>query len=196
MNILIASMSNLFLEAFQLALNIRRPDWEVSTHLIQMSSFNRVLEKKIRSNHIDIAVIDIADYQHFSIAITGLKDVAKEEVRGAFLVDSMGGEIYHHLKSKEKWIGVLKNTSLDEFIVLLENFKCNTPSESRALLKKVDKNLLLGLANGQTIEFLQHAHNLSPEKIERSLFRINAYFKTSNYIESIGKAIEQKVIVI
>ena len=52
------------------------------------------------------------------------------------------------------------------------------------------------MANGQTFEFIQRTHDLSVEEIEQSIFRINSYFNVPNYIESISKAIEQKVITI
>lgn len=196
MNVLIASMSNLFLEAFQLAINNRRPCWNVSIHLIQTPSFKRSLEQKIIDQHIDIVVIEITDYQHFSMTINNLKEVTVEGVNGVLLVDSKAGEVYHHLKNEERWIGILKNTSLDEFIALLEAFKCNTPTDSITYLTELDKNVLKGLANGQTLEFLQHTHDLTLEGIEQSIFRINSYFKAPNYIESICKAIEHKVITI
>ncbi|AOV08996.1 hypothetical protein [Sporosarcina ureilytica] len=112
------------------------------------------------------------------------------------LVDSKVGEVYHHLKNEERWIGILKNTTLDEFIILLETFKCNAPIASLIVLTDRDKSVLKGLANGQTLEFLQRTLDLSMEEIERSIFRINSYFKVPNYIESISKAIVQKIITI
>lgn len=196
MNVLIASMSNLFLEAFQLAINNRRPCWKVLTHLIQTSSFNRSLEQKIKNQNINLVVIEITDYQHFSIAINSLKGMTGEDVKGVLLVNSKAGEVYHHLKNEEKWVGILKSTSLDEFIILLETFKCNTPTAFKTVITEMDKCVLKGLANGQTLEFLQRTHDLSIEEIEQSILRINSYFKVSNYMESISKAIEQKVIAI
>ena len=101
MNVLIASMSYLFLEALQLAINNRRPCWKVSTHLIQTPSFNRSLAQKIKARSVGIVVIEITDYQHFSLAINSLKGVTGEGVNGVLLVDSKAGEIYHHLKNEK-----------------------------------------------------------------------------------------------
>lgn len=173
MNVLIASMSNLFLETLQLAVSDQRPCWNVSTHLILTASFNRSLKQKIKEQNIDIAVIEITNYEHFSITINSLKSVAGEGGNGVLFVDSIDGEVYHHLKNEERWVGIL-NTTLDEFIVLLETFKGNTPAPSQTVLTDLDKNVLKGLASCQTLEYLQRTYDLSMEEIERSIFHINA----------------------
>ena len=196
MNVLIASMSNLFLEAFQLAINNRRPCWKVSIHLIQTLSFNSSLEQKIKEQNIDIVVIEITESQHFSLAIKSLKSLLGEDVNGVLLVDSKAGEVYHHLKNEKRWIGILKSIGLDEFTTSLEIFRDNIPIASNVFLSEMDKKVLKDLANGQTFRFIEHTHCLSVDEIEQSIYRINSYFRVSNYIESISKAIEQNILVI
>lgn len=196
LNVLVASKSNLFLEALQLALDHHRPNWYVSSHLLQGSSGHRFLNQKIKTEQIDIVVIEITDVQHFSIAIQDLKKLTGETTNGVLLVDSKAGEVYHHLKNEEQWIGVLKNISLSEFLKLLENFTGNIPKPTQIALTERDTGILKGLATGQTFEFLQHAYGLSIEEIESSIFRMNAYFKVPNYMEAVQKAIEQNVITV
>ena len=169
---------------------------KVSTHLIQTPSFNRSLEQKIKAQSIDIVVIEITDHQHFSLAINSLKGVTGEGVNGVLLVDSKAGEVYHHLKNEKRWIGILKSISLDEFTTSLETFTDNIPIASNVFLSEMDKRVLKDLAIGQTFEFIQQTHRLSVDEIEQSIYRINSYFRVSNYIESISKAIEQKILVI
>lgn len=110
------------------------------------------------------------------------------------LVDSRMGEVYHHLKDEERWASVTKNTSLNEFLILMESFNSNTSHFPEVSLKEVDKKILKDLAVGHTFEFIQRTRGLSAEEIDQSLYRINAYFKVPNYIESISKAFEQKII--
>ena len=110
------------------------------------------------------------------------------------LVDSRAGEVYHQLKGEERWTSVTKNTSLDEFLELVEAFTGNVPDTLEVSLQEGDERILKDLAVGHTFEYIQHAHGLSIKEIDQSLYRINAHFKTANYIESIAKAFEQKVI--
>ena len=48
----------------------------------------------------------------------------------------MLGEIYHLLKDNERWTSVTKNTSFDEFLLLLESFKRNVPQSPEVSLQE------------------------------------------------------------
>lgn len=193
MKVLIVSMSTLFLEALQIAIRDRRPVWQVDTYPIQAPIFNQTLLKKIQEQCLDIVVVE-ATNQQFSIIIESLKKLKDSKIAIMLLVDSRVGEVYHHLKDEERWTSVTKNTSLDEFLILLESLKSNVPNLPNVFLQEVDRKILKELAVGQSFEYIQRTQGLSAEEIDQSLYRINAYFKTSNYIESISKAFEQKII--
>lgn len=193
LKVLIVSMSTLFIEALQVAIRDRRSTWQVETSQIQAPIFNETLMKKIKEQCLDIVVIE-ATNQHFTMIIESLKKLKSLEIDIMLLVDSRLGEIYHLLKDEERWTSVTKNTSLDEFLLLLESFKSNVPKLPDASLKEMDKKILKELAIGQSFEFIQRTQGLSVEEIDQSLYRINTYFKVPNYIESIGKAFEQKII--
>lgn len=193
MKVLIVSMSALFIEALQIAICDRRPTWQVDTYPIQAPLFNQALMKKIKEQSIDIVVVETTN-QYFALLIESLKKVKGPEIDIMLLVDSRMGEVYHHLKDEERWASVTKNTGLNEFLLLMESFKSNTPHLIEASLKEMDKEILKDLAVGHTFEFIQRTRGLSAEEIDQSLYRINTYFKVPNYIESISKAFEQKVI--
>ncbi|MGG2056932.1 glycosidase [Lysinibacillus pakistanensis] len=193
MKVLIVSMSTLFNEALQVAILDRRLAWQVDTYQIQAPIFNQIVMKKIKEQPFDIVVIE-ATNQHFTMMIESLKKLESPEIDIMLLVDSRMGEVYHHLKGEERWTSVTKNTSLDEFLILLESFKSNVPFSPNISLKEVDKKILKELAVGHSFEFIQRTHGLTVEEIDRSLYRINTYFKVPNYIESIVKAFEQKII--
>ena len=125
-----------------------------------------------------------------------MKSLVGEDVNGVLLVDSKAGEVYHHLKNEKRWIGIWKSISLDELTTSLEIFIDNIPIASNFFLSEMDKKVLQHLATGQTFEFIQHTHCLSVDEIEQSIYRINSYFRVSNYIESISKATEQNILVI
>lgn len=186
-------MSTLFNEALQVAILDRRLAWQVDTYQIQAPIFNQIVMKKIKEQPFDIVVIE-ATNQHFTMMIESLKKLESPEIDIMLLVDSRMGEVYHHLKGEERWTSVTKNTSLDEFLILLESFKSNVPFSSNISLKEVDKKILKELAVGHSFEFIQRTHGLTVEEIDQSLYRINTYFKVPNYIESIVKAFEQKII--
>lgn len=193
LKVLIVSMSTLFIEALQIAISDRRPTWQVETYPIQAPLFNQALMKKIKEQCIDIVVVETTN-QHFALIIESLKKVNGPEIDIMLLIDSRMGEVYHHLKDEERWASVTKNTGLNEFLLLMESFKSNTPLLLEASLKEVDKKILKDLAVGHTFEFIQRTRGLSTEAIDQSLYRINTYFKVPNYIESISKAFEQKII--
>ena len=193
MKVLIVSMSTLFIEALQIAIRDRRPRWQVDTYPIQAPLFNQTLVKKFKEQCFDIVVVETTN-QHFTMIIESLRKVKGPEIDMMLLVDSRMGEVYHHLKDEERWASVTKNTSLEEFLVLMESFKSNTPPIMKVSLKEVDKKILKDLAVGHTFEYIQRTRGLSGEEIDHSLHRINSYFKVPNYIESISKAFEQKII--
>jgi hypothetical protein len=186
-------MSTLFIEALQIAIRGRRPTWQVDTYQIQTPIFNQTLMKKINEQCLDIVVIE-ATSQHFTMIIDSLKKLKGPEIDIMLLVDSRMGEVYHHLKDEERWSSVTKNTSLEEFLILLESFRGNVTDSPDVSLKEVDKKILKELAVGHSFEFIQRTQELSAEEIDQSLYRINTYFKVPNYIESIVKAFEQKII--
>lgn len=193
MNVLIVSMSTLFIEALQIAIRDKRPIWQVATYQIQAPIFNQTLMKKIQEQCLDIVVVE-ATNQQFTMIIESLKKLKGPEIDIMLLVDSRIGEVYHHLKNEERWTSVTKNTSLDEFLILVESLKSNVPNLPEITLDEMDRRILEELAVGQSFEYIQRTQGLSAEEIDQSLYRINTYFKVSNYIESIGKAFEQKVI--
>ncbi|KOS59775.1 glycosidase [Lysinibacillus agricola] len=193
MKVLIVSMSTLFIEALQIAIRDRRSTWQVDTYQIQAPIFNQTLLKKIKERCLDIVVIETTN-QHFTMIIDSLKKLKSPEIDIMLLVDSRMGEVYHHLKDEERWSSVTKNTSLEEFLILLESFKSNVPDVPDVSLKEMDKVILKELAIGHSFEFIQRSQELSAEEIDQSLYRINTYFKVPNYIESIVKAFEQKII--
>ncbi|MBM7606638.1 hypothetical protein JOC75_004691 [Metabacillus crassostreae] len=193
MRVLIVSMSTLFIETLQIAIREKRPTWQVDIYTIQAPLFNQTLVKKMKEQCIDIVVVETTN-QHFPMIIEGLKEAAGSEIDIMLLVDSRMGEVYHHLKDEERWASVTKNTSLNEFLILMESFKSNTPTLPEVSLKEVDKRVLEDLAVGHTFEYIQRTRSLSAEEIDQSLYRINSYFKVSNFIESISKAFEQKII--
>lgn len=193
MKVLIGSMFTLFIEALQIAIRDRRPTWQVDTYAIQAPFFNQALMKKIKEQCIDIVVIETTN-QHFAMSMESLKNLKGPEIDIMLLVDSKMGEVYHHLKDEERWASVTKNTRLNEFLELMESFNSNTSPLLEISLMEVDKKILKDLAVGHTFEFIQHARGVSAEEIDQSLYRINAYFKVPNYIESISKAFEQKII--
>lgn len=193
LKVLIVSMSTLFIEALQIAIRDKRPAWQVDTYAIQAPLFNQALRKKIKEQCIDVVVIETTN-QHFALIIESLKKVKGPEVDIMLLVDSRMGEVYHLLKDEERWASVTKNTKLDEFVLLMESFKSNISNLLEVSLKELDKKILRDLAVGHTFEFIQHKRGMSAEEIDQSLYRINTYFKVPNYIESISKAFEQKII--
>ena len=193
MRVLIVSMSVLFIEALQIAIRDRRPTWKVDTYPIQAHLFNQALMEKIKEQSIDIVVVETTN-QHFALLMESLKKVKGPEIDIMLLVDSRMGEVYHHLKNEERWASVTKNTGLTEFLLLMESFKSNTPHLMEASLKEIDKKILKDLAVGHTFEFIQQTRGISAEEIDQALYRINTYFKVPNYIESISKAFEQKII--
>ena len=186
-------MSTLFIEALQVAIRDRRPTWQVDVYSIQSPIFNQTLMKKMKEQCTDIVVIETTN-QYFTMVMDSLKKLKSSEIDIMLLVDSRMGEVYHHLKDEERWTSITKNTSLDEFLMLLESFKSNLPVSPGISLEEVDKKVLKDLAVGHTFEFIQRTQGLSAEEIDQSLYRINTYFKVPNYIESIGKALEQKII--
>lgn len=186
-------MSTLFIEALQVAIRDRRPTWQVDVYSIRAPIFNQTLMKKINEHCTDIVVIETTN-QHFAMINDSLKKLKSPEIDIMLLVDSRMGEVYHHLKDEKRWTSITKNTSLDEFLLLLESFKSNLPALPEVSLGEVDKKILKELAIGHTFEFIQRTQGLSAEEIDQSLYRINIYFKVPNYIESIGKAFEQKII--
>jgi len=186
-------MSTLFIEALQVAIRDRRPTWQVDTYSIRAPIFNQTLMKKLKEQPIDIVLIETTN-QHFAMIVDSFKKLKSPEIDIMLLVDSRMGEVYHHLKDEERWASITKNTSLDEFLILLESFKSNLPALSEVSLEEVDKKILEYLAIGHTFEFIQRTQGLSAEEIDQSIYRINTYFKVPNYIESIGKAFEQKII--
>ncbi|MFJ6264720.1 glycosidase [Lysinibacillus xylanilyticus] len=190
---LIVSTSTLFIEALQIAIRDRRSTWQVDTYQIQTPIFDQTLMKKIKEQCLDIVVVE-ATNQHFTMIIDSLKKLKCPEIDIMLLVDSRMGEVYHHLKDEERWTSVTKNTSLDEFLILLESFRGNIPDLPDVSLREVDKKILKELAVGHSFEFIQRTQELSAEEIDQSLYRINTYFKVPNYIESIVKAFEQKII--
>lgn len=190
---LIVSTSTLFIEALQIAIRDRRSTWQVDTYQIQTPIFDQTLMKKIKEQCLDIVVVE-ATNQHFTMTIDSLKKLKYPEIDIMLLVDSRMGEVYHHLKDEERWTSVTKNTSLDEFLILLESFGGNAPDIPDVFLREVDKKILKELAVGHSFEFIQRTQELSAEEIDQSLYRINTYFKVPNYIESIVKAFEQKII--
>ena len=193
MKVLIVSMSTLFIEALQVAIRDRRPTWQVDTYSIQAPIFDQTLMKKMKEQRTNIVVIETTN-QHFAMIVDSLKKLKSLEIDIMLLVDSRMGEVYHHLKGEERWTSITKNTSLDEFLILLESFKSNISALPEVSLEEVDKKVLKDLAVGHTFEFIQRTQGLSAEEIDQSLYRINTYFKVPNYIESIGKAFEQKII--
>ena len=193
MKILIVSMSTLFIEALQIAIWDRRPIWQVETYQIQTPLFNQTLIRKIEEQCLDMVVVE-ATNQQFPMVIDSLKKIKNRELAIMLLVDSRVGEVYHHLKDEERWISVTKNTSLDECLVLMESINSNVPLLPDVSLQELDRMILKELAVGQSFNYIQHTYGLSAEEIDQSLYRINTYFKVSNYIESVGKAFEQKVI--
>ncbi|MFJ5565988.1 glycosidase [Lysinibacillus xylanilyticus] len=190
---LIVSTSTLFIEALQIAIRDRRSTWQVDTYQIQTPIFDQTLMKKIKEQCLDIVVVE-ATNQHFTMIIDSLKKLKCPEIDIMLLVDSRMGEVYHHLKDEERWTSVTKNTSLDEFLILLESFRGNISDLPDVSLREVDKKILKELAVGHSFEFIQRTQELSAEEIDQSLYRINTYFKVPNYIESIVKAFEQKII--
>lgn len=193
MKVLIVSMSTLFIEALQVAIRDRRPTWQVDVYSIQAPIFKQTLMKKIKEHCTDIVVIETTN-QHFAMINDSFKKLKGTEIDVMLLVDSRMGEVYHHLKDEKRWTSITKNTSLNEFLLLLESFKSNMPPLPEVTLEKVDKKILKELAIGHTFEFIQRTQGLSAEEIDQSICRINTYFKVPNYIESIGKAFEQKII--
>ena len=186
-------MSTLFIEALQVAIRDRRPTWQVDVYSIQAPIFDQTLMKKMKEQRTDVIVIETTN-QHVAMIIDSLKKLKSHAIDIMLLVDSRMGEVYHHLKDEERWTSITKNTSLDEFLILLESFKSNLPVLQEVSLEEVDKKILKALAIGHTFEFIQRTQGLSAEEIDRSIYRINTYFKVPNYIESIGKAFEQKII--
>ncbi|KGR84392.1 hypothetical protein [Lysinibacillus odysseyi] len=193
MKVLIVSMSALFIEALQIAIRDRRPAWQVETYSMQAPLFNQAVMKKIQEQWVDIVVIETTN-QHFALMIESVKKLAGPEIDIMLLVDSRLGEVYHHVKDEERWASVTKNTSLDEFLLLMESFKSNVSTFPKVSLMEMDKKVLKDLAIGHTFEFIQRTRGLSAEEIDQSLYRINTYFQVPNYIESISKAFEQKII--
>ena len=193
MKVLVVSMSTLFIEALQVAIRDRRPTWQVDVYTIQSPIFHQNLMKKLKEQCTDIVVIETTN-QYFAMIIDSLKKLKSPEIDMMLLVDSRMGEVYHHLKDEERWTSIIKNTSLDEFLILLESFKSNLPVFTEVSLEEVDKKILKDLAVGHTFEFIQRTQGISAEEIDQSLYRITTYFKVPNYIESIGKALEQKII--
>ena len=195
MKVLIVSMSTLFIEALQIAVRDRRPTWQVDTYPIQAPLFDKALLKKIKEQRSDIVVVETTN-QDFALIIESLKRLKEPEVDLMLLVDSRVGEVYHHLKEEERWASVTKNTGLTEFLALIESFQSNTPDLPTVALQEVDRKVLKDLAVGHTLEFIQRTRGLSIEEVDQALYRINTYFKATNYIESISKAFEQKIITI
>ena len=195
MKVLIVSMSTLFIEALQIAVRDRRPTWQVDTYPIQAPLFDKALLKKIKEQRSDIVVVETTN-QDFALIIESLKRLKEPEVDLMLLVDSRVGEVYHHLKEEERWASVTKNTGLTEFLALIESFQSNTPDLPTVALQEVDRKVLKDLAVGHTLEFIQRTRGLSIEEVDQALHRINTYFKATNYIESISKAFEQKIITI
>ena len=195
MKVLIVSMSTLFIEALQIAVRDRRPTWQVDTYPIQAPLFDKALLKKIKEQRSDIVVVETTN-QDFALIIESLKRLKEPEVDLMLLVDSRVGEVYHHLKDEERWASVTKNTGLTEFLALIESFQSNTPDLPKVALQEVDRKVLKDLAVGHTLEFIQRTRGLSIEEVDQALYRINTYFKATNYIESISKAFEQKIITI
>ena len=193
MKVLIASMSTLFIEALQVSIRERHPTWQVDIYPIQAPIFHQSLIKKIKEKSLDILVIETSN-QNFTLMIDSLKKLKSSEIDIMLLIDSRIGEVYHHLKDEERWTSITKNTSLEEFLLLLESIKGNMPHLQEASLEEVDKRVLKELAVGHTFEFIQRALGLSAEEIDQSLYRINSYFQVPNYIESISKAFEHKII--
>ena len=193
MKVLIVSMSTLFIEALQIAIQDRRPVWQVETYQIQAPIFNQNLIRKIEEQCLDMVVVELTN-QQFPMVIDSLKKLKNKELAIMFLVDSSIGEVYHHLKDEERWISVTKNTNLDECLLLVESIISNVLYLPDVSLEEMDRMILNELAIGQSFHYIQRTYGLSAEEIDQSLYRINTYFKVSNYIESVGKAFEQKVI--
>lgn len=186
-------MSTLFNEALQVAIRQKRSTWQVETYLIQAPISAQTFIKTINKQCFDVVLMETTN-QYFTLMIESLKKIENENVHIMLLVDSMVGEVYHHLKDKERLVGVTKNTSLTELLTLLESFKSNISHIPKVSLTDIDKNILRILAMGHTFEYIQRTQGLSVDEINQSLYRINTYFSTANYIESISKAFEQKVI--
>ena len=193
LKVLIVSMSTLFIEALQIAFRDKRPAWQVDTYPIQVPIFNQALLKKIKEQCTDVLVIETTN-QHFALIIESLRKVKGPETDIMLLVDTRMGEVYHLLKDEERWASVTKNTRLDEFVLLMESFNSNTPNLIEVSLKEMDKRILKDLSVGHTFEFIQRKRGVSAEEIDQSIYRINTYFKVPNYIESISKAFELKII--
>ena len=195
MKVLIVSMSTLFIEALQIAVRDRRPTWQVDTYPIQAPLFDKALLKKMKEQRSDIVVVETTN-QDFALIIESLKRLKEPEVDLMLLVDSRVGEVYHHLKDEERWASVTKNTGLTEFLSLIESFQSNTPDLPKVSLQEGDRKILKDLAVGHTLDFIRRTRGLSIEEVDQALCRINTYFKATNYIESISKAFEQKIITI
>ena len=193
MKVLIASMSTLFIEALQAVIRERRSSWQVDIYPLQAPILTQAFMKKVKEQSNDIVVIETTNHDCMMI-MESLKKIKGLEMDIMLLVDSRIGEVYHQLKSEERWTSVTKNTSLDEFLELLEAFTGNVPDKLKVSLQEGDERILKDLAVGHTFEYIQHTHGLSIKEIDQSLYRINAHFKTANYIESIAKAFEQKFI--
>ena len=193
MKVLIASMSNLFIEALQAAICERRSTWQVDIYPLQAPILTQALIKKVKEQSNEIVIIETTNHDCLMI-MESLKKLKGLEIDIMLLVDSRIGEVYHRLKGEERWTSVTKNTNLDEFLELLEAFTGNIPDTLEVSLQEDDKRILKDLAVGHTFEYIQHTRGLSIKEIDRSLYRINAHFKTANYIESIVKAFEQKII--
>lgn len=186
-------MSTLFIEALQVSIRDRHPMWQVDIYPIQAPIFHQSLIKKIKEGCLDILVIETSN-QNFTFILDSLKNLKSSDIDIMLLIDSRIGEVYHHLKDETRWTSITKNTSLEEFLLLLGSFKSNMPHLKEVSLEEVDKRILKELSVGHTFEFIQRTQGLSAEEIDQSLYRINSYFKVPNYIESISKAIEQKII--
>ena len=193
MKVLIVSMSTLFIEALQIAIRDRRPVWQVETYQIQAPIFNQTLIRKIEEQCLDMVVLE-ATNQQFPMVIDSLKKIKNKELAIMFLVDSSIGEVYYHLKDEDHWFSVTKNTNLDECLLLMESITSNVLYLPDVSLQELDRMILKELAVGQSFNYIQRTYGLLAEEIDQSLYRINTYFKVSNYIESVGKAFEQKVI--
>lgn len=193
MKVLIVSMSTLFIEALQIAIQDRRPVWQVEIHHIQEPVINQNLIEKIEEQGFDMVVVESTN-QQFPIVINSFKKITNKELVIMFLVDSCIGEVYSQLKDEEQWISVTKNVNLDECLLMMESIKSNVLYLPDVSLDEMDRMVLNELATGQSFTYIQRTYGLSAEEIDQSLYRINTYFKVSNYIESFGTDLAQNVI--
>lgn len=187
LNILLGSMSTLFLESLQIALQLKKPAWNIYTYSIKRLDLNNTILPLVEKKEINTLIIE-ANVQQFGLFIDSLKNL-KIDADFLLLVDNEIGEVHHHSLSNN-WKCVLKNSSLERLIEIIEKpDHIKEKKSNRKQLNEQDDKVLHYLLYGYSFESITNLKKISMEQINISLENINEYFNAANYIEAVQKAV-------